>query len=158
MWDKLKKYMGYAWASPLTMLGVVYVSLFTAFGWYKWVRIDEDSLVWKTSAENCPSVVRSYWNSWAGHAIGNVIVMNEKYLDKQKFLMHEKQHVYQMMRLGIFQPITYIMCYIGIKLGCPGSHPYYDNPFEVDARRHAGQVIDVVGITKKFLEKKRNEQ
>lgn len=155
MWSKIKKYTGYAWASPLTLLGVTYAGLFSTFGWYKWARVEGDALVWVTSFNKCPLVIRSYWSSWTGHAIGNVIVMNEKYLDKQKFLLHEQKHVDQMMNLGIFQPIIYGLCYVGIKLGCPGSHPYYDNPFEIDARRHAGQLIDIVGMAKKIVENKK---
>ena len=158
MWDKIKKYMGYVWASPLTLLGAAYAGLFTAFGWYKWARVDGDSLVWKASLNDCPLILRGYWTSWAGHAIGNVVVMNDKYLDRQKFLMHEQKHVNQMMRLGIFQPLLYGLCYVGIKLGCPGSHPYYDNPFEIDARRHAGQIVDVVSAAKKVLEQKGKKQ
>lgn len=156
MWDKIKKYLGYAWASPLTLLGVTYAGLFSAFGWYKWARVEGDALVWVASVQQCPLVVRSYWNGWAGHAVGNVIVMNEKYLDKQKYLMHEQKHVDQMMRLGIFQPIIYGLCYLGIRFGCPGSDPYYDNPFEIDARRSAGQIVDVIGIKNKILESKKN--
>ena len=152
MWDKIKKYMGYVWASPLTLLGVTYAGLFAAFGWYKWARVDGDALVWKASLNDCPLVLRSYWGSWAGHAIGNVVVMNDKYLDKPKFLLHEQKHVDQMMRLGIFLPLIYGLCYVGIRWGCPGSHPYYDNPFEIDARRHAGQIIDIIGAAKKYVE------
>ena len=136
------------------MLGVTYTSLFSILGWYKWSKVEGDSLVWATSLENCPTSVKNFWASWAGHAIGNVVVMNEKYLDKPKYLMHEQKHVDQMMCLGIFQPIIYGLCYLEIRLGCQGSHPYYDNPFEVDARRHAGQIIDIVGMAKKYVESK----
>lgn len=156
MWDKIKKYLGYVWASPLTLLGVTYTSLFSSFGWYKWERIDGDALVWSTKLGNCPLFIRSYWQSWAGHAIGNVIVMNEKYLDRPKYLLHELKHVSQMMQLGIFQPIIYGLCYLGIRFGCSGSDPYYDNPFEVDARRAAGQIVDVIGVKNKILESKKN--
>jgi hypothetical protein len=61
------------------------------------------------------------------------------------------------MRLGIFQPIMYGLNMLAIKVGCPGSDPYYDNCFEIDARRSAGQVIDVVGVTQK-LKKKQGDQ
>lgn len=154
MWNKVKKYLGYAWASPLTLLGVTYAGFFSAFGWYRWVRIEGDSLVWTTVFDKCPLAICSFWQAWAGHAIGNVIVMNEKYLEKKKFLMHELKHVDQMMILGIFQPIIYGLCYVGIKLGCLGSDPYYDNPFEIDARRYAGQIVDVIGVKNKILERK----
>lgn len=155
MWDKIKKYAGYAWASPLTLLGVTYAGLFTAFGWYKWERVAGDALVWRASLSVCPAIIRNYWSGWAGHAVGNVVVISDKHLDKPKVLVHEQAHVDQMMRLGIFQPIIYGLCYVGVRLGCPGSHPYYDNPFEVDARRAAGQVVDVIGFAKKIAESKK---
>lgn len=156
MWNKIKKCAGYAWASPVTLVGLAYVGLFSSLGWYKWVGVNGDALVWKTSLPDCPAYVQSFWLSWAGHAIGNVVVMNEKYVDNQKILKHEQKHVDQVMRLGIFQPLIYSLSYIGIKFGCPGSHPYYDNPFELDARRAAGQLIDVTGAQKKILEGKKS--
>lgn len=155
MWDKIKNYLGYAWASPLTLLGATYTSLFTLLGWYSWQGVRGDALVWTTCLKQCPGLIQNYWSSWGGHAVGNVIVLNEKHSDKPMILLHEQKHVDQMMRLGIFQPILYGMCYLFIKIGCQGSDPYFDNPFEIDARRAAGQIVDVVGMRKKILENKK---
>lgn len=156
MWDKIKKYMGYAWASPLTLSGLAYAVLFDALGWYEWQGVKGDALVWITRLNECPALVQKYWSSWGGHAIGNVVVLNEKQIDKPLFLAHEQKHVDQMMRLGVFQPVLYGLCYLIIKIGCPGSDPYFDNPLEIDARRAAGQIVDVVGVRRKLLESKKS--
>lgn len=155
MLDKIKKYLGYAWASPMTLLGVIYTSTFSALKWYKWHGVEGDAMVWTTSFNTSPTLLKRMWMGWGGHAVGNVVVINENAIMNARILVHEQKHVDQMMRLGIFQPIIYGLCYVGIKLGCPGSSPYYDNPFEVDARRHAGQIVDVMGAAKKIVESKK---
>lgn len=155
MLDGIKKYLGYAWASPISLLGITYASAFKALGWYKWHGVKGDALVWTTSLNDCPAFVKKLWTGWGGHAVGNVVVINENSIDNPRILTHEQKHVDQTMRLGIFQPIIYGLCYVGIKLGCPGSNPYYDNPFEIDARRAAGQIVDVVGLAKKYAESKK---
>jgi hypothetical protein len=140
---KFKKILGYLWASPITLLGLLYVSLFHAMKWYTWSGVEGDALVWEVNQTECPQWLLSYWKKWAGHAIGNVIVLNEENIDPERTLIHEQRHVEQVMRLGIFQPIVYGISMLAIRIGCPGTSHYHYNPFEVDARRHAGQKIDV---------------
>jgi hypothetical protein len=149
MWDKLKKILGYAWASPVTGCGLLYVGLFTLLGWYDWHGVRGDALVW-TVNEDVPKWLCLAWQPWAGHAVGNVVVMRQIPGDTSVILTHEQKHVDQCMRLGVFQPIIYLLSMVAIKFGCPGSDPYFSNPFEIDARRHAGQLIDVEGAVKKF--------
>ena len=60
-------------------------------------------------------------------------------------LRREQEHVHQCMVLGVFQPILYGLNYLTIKIACRHSDPYYSNSFEIDARRAAGQVVDVEG-------------
>lgn len=156
MWSSLKKYLGYAWASPLTFFGLCYVGTYTALGWYRWYGIEGDALVWTINNDKIPLWLAKQWTRWAGHATGQVVVLKYPPADKTTVLRHEQKHVDQMMRLGIFWPIFYYGIQLGIYLGCPGSDSYYDNPFEIDARRAAGQVVDVVGMTKKLVESKKS--
>lgn len=68
----------------------------------------------------------------------------------QIILKHELTHTRQCMILGVFQPIIYALNYIaGAILSKTIGHVdgYYDNIFEVNARREAGQIIDIVGLT-----------
>jgi hypothetical protein len=155
MWDKLKKYLSYTWASPITLFGIVYVSAYRAMGWYRWYGVEGDALVWLVNNDKIPVWLSRYWDRWSGHASGQVVVLRYPPDIKPLTLRHEQKHVDQALRLGIFWPIFYYGSSLGIKLGCPGSDPYYDNPLEVDARRYAGQIVDVVGTTKKLLEKKK---
>lgn len=149
MWDKFKKCLGYAWAAPVTFFGLLYAASFWKLGWYKWHGVVGDGLVWVLDIDEAPSWLVGLWRDWAGHAIGNVVVLGGQRYTTDHTLTHELKHVDQVMRLGVFQPIVYGANMLAIKVGCPGSDPYLDNCFEVDARRAAGQVIDVVGQRKK---------
>ena len=139
MW---KKILGYLWASPVTIVGLLYVNLCYLLGWYDWVALRGDGLVWRVN-DSSPSWLKKLWKNWGGHAIGNVVVLNTSVELDSKTLTHELKHVDQVMRLGVFQPIIYGLNLFAIKLGCPGSNPYYDNCFEIDARRAAGQPVDM---------------
>lgn len=157
MADKLKKILGYAWAAPVTLFGLLYVLPIQAAGWYKWTGKKDDALVWQVSV-NSPAWLKSLWKSWAGHAIGNVVVMNKNIDEAKVHLDHEMVHVRQCMRLGIFQPVIYAVSWVGIYFGCEASHPYWSNPFEIDARRAVGQPIDIEGGIKRLREKKVESQ
>jgi len=148
--SKFLKFLGYAWASPVTFFGLVYVLLFWALGWYKWFGVRGDGLVWQVKQEKSPKWLQKYWKSWAGHAVGNVVVLKDAIDVSPRTIIHELKHVDQVMRLGIFQPLVYGLSSLAIKYGCPGSDAYSDNPFEIDARRAAGQVIDVTGLKGKL--------
>ena len=147
MWDKFKRALGYFWASPVTVVGLIYTGTFNLFRWYKWHGLEGDALVW-TASEGAPGWLKRAWSGWGGHAIGNVVVLTKTPLAGDSTLTHEQKHVNQCMRLGIFQPIFYGLSLLFIKIGCTDSDPYYDNPFEIDARRHTGELIDVVGAMK----------
>lgn len=151
MWDKIKKTLGYIWAGPVTLPGLIYASTFQLVGWYKWAGVKEDGLVWRVMP-TAPAWLAKLWKTWSGHAIGNVVVLNVDPEKKPNVLVHELVHVRQCMRLGIFQPIIYGLAYLGIKFGCESSDPYFSNPFEIDARRVAGQIVDAEGAIKKLKE------
>jgi hypothetical protein len=155
MWDKVKKILGYVWAGPVTAAGLIYSGTFKTLGWYAWYGVNGDALVFVVDEVKSPAWLLSAWKKWAGHTIGNVVVFKSIPDDKSLTLTHELKHVDQCMRLGIFQPIMYGLNMLAIKLGCPGSDPYYTNPFEIDARRAAGQIVDVEGTIKKFRENKK---
>lgn len=154
---KVKTVLGVIWSSPITILcGIFYVLPFLALGWYKSEGIIKEAFVCTVNEEKSPKFVQNYWKRWAGHAMGNLIVMRK--IDSNDpiwsaVFVHELCHVRQVMILGIFQPILYAMCLIAGKIlqKCGEDiDGYYDNIFEVHARRTAGQVIDVVGYVKKL--------
>lgn len=147
--SKAARVAGYIWAAPLTLLGLVYVTLFTLLGWYKRTGVFGDALVWNVVQERAPAWLNKAWKTWGGHCIGQVVVIKPEIdSDRGKILLkHESVHVRQCMVLGVFQPILYGFASLGLMF-CQHAHPYYDNPFEIDARRGVGQVIDVIGAVK----------
>jgi hypothetical protein len=155
MWTKIKKYIGYAWAAPMTIFGLVYVGLYTIMGWYRWHGVEGNALIWIVNSDEIPNWLTAYWKKLNGHASGNVVVLKHPPDVKATILKHEQKHVDQFMRLGLFWPIFYYGIEVAIKFGCVGSDPYYDNPFEIDARRHAGQLVDIVGMRNKYIESKK---
>lgn len=155
MQNKFGTILGYAWAFPVTLPGIIYASFFQLLGWHNWIGLKGDALVWVINPQKSPQFLLNLWKGWGGHTIGNVVVLRSPPDEKAVILVHEQKHVDQCMRLGIFQPIMYGLNMLAIKVGCPGSDPYYSNPFEVDARRAAGQIIDIEGATKRALEGKK---
>lgn len=148
--SKLIKTIRLLWASPVTFIGLVYALTFHAFKWYKFVGVKDGALVWLLNRDRAPTFLMKYWKNRAGHACGNVIVLRNTIEQNPRTFKHELKHVDQVERLSVFQPIVYALSYLAIKFGCPGSNPYYSNPFEIDARRFAGQIIDIEGIDKKL--------
>jgi hypothetical protein len=149
--NKFKFLLGLIWSSPITLACFLfYVLPCWLFGWYSYKGFHDIAFVWTLNKNKSPNFLLNLWKKWAGHALGNLIVLSNEddFLNTETFT-HEIQHVHQCMRLGIFQPIIYFICLIAIKLGCKNSDPYYSNPFEIDARRGAGQIIDVEGYLKK---------
>ena len=146
------KALGYAWSFPVTFVGIVYALVMCMMGWYRWHGVEGDALVWVVDTARSPTWLMKAWDRWSGHTIGQVVVMKYAPSEKPIVLRHEQQHVMQCMRLGVFQPIMYALIWMSIKAGCPASDAYYDCSFEVDARRAAGQVIDVQGTLKKLQE------
>lgn len=158
----LLKILGCVWATPITVLGLIYVLTFWARGWYRWYGTYDVTLVWATVPEKMPKWLTGLWENptfdVAGHSIANVIVIDTndfRDLEAIKTTMkHEAQHARQCMILGVFQPITYLLMMLVIMAACRTSHPYYSNPYEIDARRAAGQLIDVEGELRRRQQEK----
>ena len=144
--------LGWMWALPLTLVGFIYATVFSLLGWYNNRGLKGDALLWEVNPDKMPGWLKNAWKHWAGHTVGNVVVLNGN-IDTHRgriTLRHEQEHVRQGMVLGIFLPVFYSMAYFGLKF-CAHAHPYYDNPFEIDARRAAGQVVDVIGAIKRAV-------
>jgi len=132
----MKKCLGYLFASPVTLIGLLYVSVFTLLGWYSWSGRREDGLFWEINEDSSPEWLLNLWSKWDGHAIGNVVVMRNSADHDVETARHELVHVSQSMSLGFLFPLAYLLCMIFIKFGCPGLDPHLDNPFEVHARKN----------------------
>lgn len=83
---------------------------------------------------------------WRGMSVGWFVFYrdNDSY-SNPTVRTHERQHLRQQLILGIFQWIAYLLVSVVIWMGCPNLHAYAANPFELDARRAAGQGTDDIG-------------
>lgn len=145
---KLLFCLGVIWTFPITLLAfLLYVCPFWIIGWYRYVGFHEMAFVWKLDEES-PEWLHRMWDGWAAHTFGNIIVTVESpHISRftELILTHELQHVRQYMKLGVFMLPLYGMFWLVIKVACANSHPYWDNPFELDACHGAGQITAFKG-------------
>lgn len=134
--------LGHTWCAPLTIFGLIYALVFTTLGWYSWDSRQGSALVFNTS--KMPQWLEKLWRGWAGHTVGHVVVLSVVETRARSItLRHEQEHIAQMMRLGVFHPVIYLIIMGVIKLSCKNIEPYKMNVFEIDARRAAGQPVDL---------------
>lgn len=159
MWDKIKFAIGMLWASPVTLAVFLYVLPLWILRYYKYAGWT--GLAWRwnyipSKRGFLSGLLAKRWMRWNGHAGGNIIVMRKR-ADKSResiTLIHEHEHVVQVMRLGIFQPIHYGLNWFVAKFALRHADPYFDNLYEIDARRGANQLIDIPGAVKRIKEAK----
>ena len=149
----MRLYLGIAFAAPVTLLtGLFYILPFWALGWYSYIGQrtappNKSPLgtgwVCLLNAEKAPSFVNKHWRGWAGHCVGSTVVL--KYAlestSATTVLNHELHHVDQMHRLGLFQPILYVLASL-VAWASKEKSSYQSNAFEIAARRAAGQIVD----------------
>jgi hypothetical protein len=88
------------------------------------------------------------WGEWAGH--GGLLwifyrdrpsSVDDAWVLRTK--IHELRHSLQGLTLGLLMLLFYIGHSLYIYFFQEEKHPYYDNWFERDARKAAGQLVDV---------------
>lgn len=150
--SRFTRFIGFVWASPLTLLGLLYVTAFTALGWFRSSGCHGDACVWLLVPERAPRWVCHKALYHGGQTLGNIIVLRHG-LDTvhgQTVLRHEQEHVHQMMTMGPFYPLFYVLGVLMLMCTRSG-HSFYDHPLEVDCRRAAGQTVDVIGAVQKAI-------
>jgi len=150
--SKVTQVAGYVWAAPLTLLGLIYVNLFTLLGWYRHLGTFGDALAWEPKPHCLPPWLARHWHLRAGQSLGNVAVLNVNLATHtgQLALHHEQDCIRQAMTLGPLYPVAYAVVWAAMKAACPRSNPHFSHPFAVEARRAAGQLIDVEGAYEKL--------
>jgi hypothetical protein len=122
------------------------VSPLALLGWYSSAGAHGNAWVWLLDRGQAP-----IWFGRRSHTVGNVVLLDAN-LDTSHGrveLRHQQATVLQQMRLGALWPALYLLCWLAMWLGCQKAHPHFDHPFAVDARRSAGQVVDVIGLVEK---------
>lgn len=164
MKEKIKLVLGIIWALPVTLaLFLFYIIPMWVLGLYQYAGWDEMAWVWHFDLYRDASPIRlkfrKLWAGWAGFGMGNIAVVKvsdaikgSRYL--QMTLAHEKEHVRQSMRLGPLFPVIYGLVWLMMKVALRNCSAYLDGPFEIDARRAAGQMVDIYGATKNTTKRK----
>lgn len=71
----------------------------------------------------------------AGVTVGACIFSVPDYLENRRHIVHETRHVWQQMVAGIFQPVTYGLFYLWLRMkGFDHYSSYRGIPWEKDAR------------------------
>lgn len=125
--------LGYIWALPLTLPG-----LLVGFAFGRFVRLAPDGLY---IFEARPWLRRVFFERFgvAGFTWGATLhVAMAIYTHSPAFMKHERRHFWQAQVWGVFQPFAYgIASLVAL---AQGGEAYRDNYFEVDARK-AEEVV-----------------
>lgn len=130
--------IGMAWASPLTLFGLLLAipALIARDGKLSLIRHRTPALL-VTGPLVDRVLSRHPLGGVTAMALGHLVIAKRHELST-RLLEHELTHVRQAARWGIAFPVAY--CAASVWQQCRGRRAYWDNVFEVDARnaeRHA---------------------
>lgn len=138
--QSLKKVLQFIWAAPVSVPSFIfYILPCWLLGWYYYQGKTSTAVYFVISSE-IPTWLENLWEPWNGQCVGNFIVLRNSPQDSPKAyqtLVHELEHTRQIMTWGILQPLFYLAAKIALKMS--GEDSYRFIPFEIAARRAAGQ-------------------
>jgi hypothetical protein len=123
-------WLGHLWALPVTALGVVQALVLGAH----LARTDVDGVMHFVAPARGP--LAWFFRGFGVQAFtwgATITYANERGPTQVELVQHERVHVYQTMALGPLMPLAYVGA--SALLWLRGKRAYYDNPFEVAARR-----------------------
>jgi hypothetical protein len=132
---------GNIWMLPNTIVSGLYLGVFALLGWVRFARFTRWAIVLYVPPGCWLS--RRGMEGWNGWASGVFIIVRDDRKNHPTTIKHEERHVLQQMVFGILQPILYILASVFVFMFMPSKHSYFDNPFEIDARKAAGQLVDI---------------
>lgn len=141
-----KYLLGFLWTLPTSLLGWIFFGIAYLFGVFEKVQATKELIfIWdlKENSKFCKKLFSG--RGWAGFSIGNNVILLE-YSDSDRHLRtfkHEREHCLQQYCWGILFFPVYLLSSVYVYLMYPDLHSYYDNPFEVQARRSAGQNVKI---------------
>ena len=141
---------GWLWSLPLTMTAFVLFLLVPVLcGQLRWRKRQGQLLpffgfVVELEVVEGGWLERLVFKKWAGVNYAGIIVYRADYADSVRTLVHERRHAWQCFVFGVFQPILYWGHCLFIFLFQWKRHAYLDNWFERDARRAAGQPVEIL--------------
>lgn len=102
-----------------------------------WARINGLVDSYHTSDGIEVLVVKRLRPGWAAaQTIGECVLVRQDYDGHIWLMEHERVHVRQFRRYGLWMPILYVLD--SLRQMLQGKHYYKDNRFEVEARKESG--------------------
>lgn len=121
--------LGYAWSAPLGLVGVLAAELCYACGWTRLSTWERGALVVFARG---PLADWMWARGWYGFTLGWTVFLWGSAGVPMRAYEHELAHVRQALRWGLLLWPAYLACLLVVG--------YHRNPFEVAARKAAGEV------------------
>jgi hypothetical protein len=130
-----KRIAALVWASPITLIGVVFAIIIRATGG----QIRKHGIAWEASngAAFRLLFLLNPWQKIAAITFGHIIIARDTAIANQ-LRAHEHAHVRQTERWGLFFPLAYLVA--SIVAWARGGDAYLDNGFEIEARMVAADA------------------
>jgi hypothetical protein len=145
MSKKVKNFLGLLWSSPVSILSWLFGLFLLVTGQIQSFKRQRDwTFVWDLKNKGWFQRKTMELRGWVGFSFGNSIFVKD--VDEDRWvstLIHEGAHCHQWYALGILFPLVYIGESVRIYFFEKDKHSYYDNRFEVEARKAAGQPVFV---------------
>ncbi len=128
--------IGNLWMLPNTIIGTLLLALFYATRSVAYVGHTRWSLKFVAIRDSWISRAMRESTGWSFG--GPFILLQDGHSLSAKLIKHEDRHVLQQMVFGVLHWPLYVAGGMYIALFMQDKHYYRDNPFEIDARRAAG--------------------
>jgi len=152
--NNLKYYLGFLWTLPVSIVAWIIV---------EFIRINRgvESVIWDNRLVCVVTLKSNHWfyrvffkrRHWAGWSCGNVAFVGDmlsygyepEMVDHKwnAVTIHETTHCLQQYKWGILWYPVYIVESAHLWFKHKKKHSYLDNRFEREARRLAGQLVDI---------------
>lgn len=133
------KILAAIWSSP-----TMFFSLFIILPLLAFKQVENKKWkngVWEFVVKDHSWLYRKMSGKYNGLSFGWCVLYDKNGYNNLTTRIHERIHLLQQLKLGIFQWIFYALFYVVIYCGT-NLDTYFANPFEIDARIQAGQNTD----------------
>jgi len=151
--NNLKYYLGFLWVLPVSIIAWLLI-------FFIWINRGVESIMWDHRLICVVDLNNENWfyrvffkrRNWAGWSCGNVAFVTDAcdnnstltYEQWNKVTVHEADgHCIQQYKWGVFWYPVYVIESIYLWFRYKKKHSYLDNHFEREARRVAGQMVDI---------------
>lgn len=133
--------LGTIWSLPVQVVGILNILLHFVCFEIKFSR--REWFFFEFVLREKKGILRGVFKMWRNSgamSIGLFNIYKSENLNDPQMILHERRHSVQVLFWGSLWPVVYGVFFVWIKFFDTDMHPYWSNPFERDARRHAGQV------------------